>query len=169
MSKDNGLTLKDRNPRIFVVLIVKNASLDFFDTVKQVDREEDGGVHHDQVIDECKKKQPDNTGYWSDEMQKHFVNAPHWSIYLAKGGGQKKRFQCCLNPHYPHQFLYLRAIQGHSGSTANPILQDTVRIYLSRRKWKRIEVNGESWFDSRRSQSQNRQTSCVLHCCESDG
>ena len=30
----------------------------------------------------------------------------------------------------------------------------------SRRKRKRNEVNSESWFDSRRSQSQNRQTSC---------
>ena len=43
------------------------------------------------------------------------------------------------------------------------------RVYLSRRKRKRIRVNSESWFDSRRSQSQNRQTCCVLHCCESDG
>ena len=42
------------------------------------------------------------------------------------------------------------------------------RVYLSRPKWKRIEVNSESRFDSRRSQSQNRQTCCVLHCCESD-
>ena len=36
------------------------------------------------------------------------------------------------------------------------------RVYFSRRKRKRIEVNSESWFDSRRSQSQNRQTSCVF-------
>ena len=47
--------------------------------------------------------------------------------------------------------------------------QKVYRVYLSRRKRKRIEVNSESWFDSRRSQSQDRQTSCVLHCCESDG
>ena len=38
---------------------------------KQVNREEDGGVYHDQVIDECKKKLSDDTGYWSDEMKKH--------------------------------------------------------------------------------------------------
>ena len=41
---------------------------------------EDGEVHYDQVIVECKKKPPDNTRYWSDEVNKHFVNAPHWSI-----------------------------------------------------------------------------------------
>ena len=138
---------------------------------QKVYREEDGGVHNDQVNDECKKTQSDNTGYWPDEMKKHFVKAPHWSVYkwisvLPKGGGQKKRFQYCLNPNYPHQFLYLRAIRGRSGSTINPTFY---LVYLSRRKRKRIEVNSESWFDSSRSQSKNRQTSCVLHCCESDG
>ena len=66
-------------------------------------------------------------------MKKDFVNAPHWSIekwisVLAKGGGQKERFQYCLNPNYPHQFLYFRAIQGHSGSTINLALQDHVLL-----------------------------------------
>ena len=66
-------------------------------------------------------------------MKKDFVNAPHWSFQkwisvLAKGGGHKKRFQYCLNPNYPHQFLYLRAIQGHSGSTINTALQDNVLL-----------------------------------------
>ena len=92
---------------------------------QKVHRKDDGAVHYDQVIDECKKKQSDNTEYWSDEMKKDFVNAPHWSIekwvsVRAKGGGQKKRFQCCLNPNCHHRFLYLRAIQIHSGSTINP-------------------------------------------------
>ena len=43
---------------------------------QKVNREADGVVHYDQVIDECKKKQSDNTEYWSDEMKKDFVNAP---------------------------------------------------------------------------------------------
>ena len=47
---------------------------------------------------------------------------------LTKGGGQKKRFQYCLNPNYPHQFLYFRAIQGYSGSLINPALQDNVLL-----------------------------------------
>ena len=69
---------------------------------QQVNREEDAGVHYDQIIDEFKKKQSDNAGYWSDEVKKDFVNVLHWSIekwisVLAKGGGQKKRFQYCLN------------------------------------------------------------------------
>ena len=116
---------------ILVVFQCRNASLDYCGTVKKVSREEDAGVHHDQVIDECKKKQFDNTEYWSDEMQKDFVNAPHWSIekwisVLAKVGEQEKRFQYCLILNYPHQFLCFRAIQGHSGSTINLAFQDKV-------------------------------------------
>ena len=60
---------------------------------------------------------------------------------LVKGGGAKKRFQYCVNPNSHNQFLYLRAIQGHSGSTINPALQDKksvtrsfYRVYSSRRK-----------------------------------
>ena len=45
-------------------------------------------------------------------------------INSGKKGGQKKRFQYCVNPNYSQKFLYLRAIQGHSGSTINPVLQD---------------------------------------------
>ena len=78
---------------------------------QKVHREDDGAVHYDQVVDECKKNNSTNTGYWSVEMKKDFVNAPHWSIekwisVLAEGGGQKKRFQYCLNPNYLHPFLY---------------------------------------------------------------
>ena len=40
---------------------------------QNVYREDDGAVHYDQVIDECKKKLSDNTGYWSDWMKKHFA------------------------------------------------------------------------------------------------
>ena len=46
---------------------------------QKVYREYDGAVHYDQVIDDCKKKHSDNSRYWSDEMKKDFVNAPHWS------------------------------------------------------------------------------------------
>ena len=64
---------------------------------QKVQREDGESVQHDQVIQECKKKQFDNTEDWSVEMKKDFVNAPHWSIdkwisVLAEGG-QKKRFQ----------------------------------------------------------------------------
>ena len=58
----------------------ENSSLDFFDTVKKFIEKKMEESIKTKVIDECKKKQPDNTGYWSDEMKKHFANAQHWSI-----------------------------------------------------------------------------------------
>ena len=48
-----------------------------FSCGQKVHREGDGAVHSDQVIDECKKKQFDNTEHWSMEMKKDFINAPH--------------------------------------------------------------------------------------------
>ena len=46
---------------------------------------------------------------------------------LARGGGQKIRFQYCLDPNSSRHILYFRAIQGHSGGVAlDPELQDSV-------------------------------------------
>ena len=132
VDRENGLTLKHRNPMLLTVFKCQNASLDYQDS-QEVHRKADGAVHYDQVIDECKKKQSDKTECWSDEMKKRLRQCSalvdwKWVSVLAKGGGQNKRFQYCLNPNYPHQFLYLRAIQGHSGSTINPALQDNVLL-----------------------------------------
>ena len=132
-NRDNGSTLKYRNPRIFIVFKLSKFIARFLRYSHQVDREEDAGVHYDQVIGECKKKLSDDTGYWLDEVKKHFALGPHWSLekwisVLANGGSQKKRFQCCVNPNYSLKFLYLRAIQGHSGSTINPASQYNVLL-----------------------------------------
>ena len=53
-----------------------------------------------------------------------------WQVGLSSGimWRKEKRFQYCVKPTYPHQFLYLRTIQGHSGSTFNPALQDNVLL-----------------------------------------
>ena len=52
-----------------------------------------------------------------------------WISTLAKGGGAKKRFQYCVNPNSSNQFLYLRAVQGHSGdNVVDPALQDNVLL-----------------------------------------
>ena len=67
-----------------------------------------------------------------------------WISSLAKGGGAKKIFQCCLNPNSSKQFMYLRAIQGHSGDNAiDPQLQDNDLLpqefteYLPLPRWER--------------------------------
>ena len=50
---------------------------------------------------------------------------------MARGGGNKKRFQYCTDPS-GREILYLRALQGHSGrNPIDPSLQDNVLISSS--------------------------------------
>ena len=68
-----------------------------------------------------------------DYLQNHFVHSRHWAdekwkSTMAKGGGNKKRFQYCIDPS-GEEILYLRALQGHSGrNLIDPSLQDNVLI-----------------------------------------
>ena len=68
------------------------------------------------------------------EFEAKFYGPSHWSVnarmtYLAKGGGQKKRFHYCLNPNSSKLFLFFKAIQGHSGNNlVDPALQDNVLL-----------------------------------------
>ena len=72
--------------------------------------------------------------FWriKDYLQNHFVHSRHWSdekwkSIMAKGGGNKKRFQYCTDSS--GEILYLRALQGHSGrNLIDPTLQDNVLI-----------------------------------------
>ena len=63
-----------------------------------------------------------------------FASSPHWSIrtwlsYMQRGGGPKKRFRYCLNPHSAETIIYFRAIQGHPGQEQiNPTLQYNVLL-----------------------------------------
>ena len=68
-----------------------------------------------------------------DYLRNHFVHSQHWSdemwkSTMARGGGNKKRFQYCTDPSR-QEILYLRALQGHSGrNPIDPSLQDNVLI-----------------------------------------
>ena len=71
---------------------------------KQVHREGDGAIE-----------------FWriKDYLQKHFTHCLHWSDCkwkksMAGGGGNKKRYQHCIDSS--GVILYLRALQGHSGT-----------------------------------------------------
>ena len=87
---------------------------------QSVPRGVDGAIHYSGIIEERRKKKFDDASQWLLE---------DWISKLAKGGGAKKRFQYCVNPNSPNQFLYLRAIQGHSGESAiDPALQDNILI-----------------------------------------
>ena len=74
------------------------------------------------------------TEFWriKDNLQKHFLYCRHWSDEkwkksMARGGGNKKRYQYCADSS--GAILYLRALQGHSGRNLVDLsLQDNVII-----------------------------------------
>ena len=68
----------------------------------------------------------------TDYLRNDFVYSQHWSdenwkSSMARGGGNKNRFQYCTDSS--RIILYLRALQGHSGrNLIDPSLQDNVLI-----------------------------------------
>ena len=88
---------------------------------KEVGRKENAGFPHYRIVGKCMDVLPDDSRYWSDEIEEKMDMYPYWSAnkwtdVLSKGGGQEKRFQYCLKPICPEKLLYIfRAIQGHSG------------------------------------------------------
>ena len=81
-----------------------------------------------------------------------------------------KRCQYCVNQNSPDQFLYLRAIQGHSGDNAVDLaLQDNVllpRGFTECRERERSEFHDKKWIDSRRKEPQKRKTSTTVNPME---
>ena len=166
LNRKNRWRLKHKVQMILVVFKSRNSLLDYHDTIKKFNEKMTVQSIFDQVIQEF-----DNTEHWSIEMKKDFVNAPHWSIdkwisNLAKRRRQRK----CFNINWILTMstnLCLRTIQGHSVRIINPTLKDNVVLPENFIEY-RIEVNSEPRLGSRRSQSQEGQTSCVFHFCESD-
>ena len=115
---------------------------------QSVPRGNDGAIHFNCIIEECRRKK--------------FNDA----------------FPILCESKLPNQFLYLRAIQGHSGESAiDPALHarqktDPERIHrvsLPRPERKRIEFYDKKWINSRRNEPQKRKTSSLLHNSEPDG
>ena len=135
---------------------------------QSVPRGSDGAIHYSDIIEECRKQKFDDTSQWSLE---------DWISTLGKGGGAKKRFQCCLNPNSSNQFLYLRAIQGHSGDNAvDTELQDNMLLPKGSTEYNyhvgnASELNSiiRKWIDCRKKKHQKRKTSDILHYNASDG
>ena len=81
-------------------------------------REEDGAVEFGRLKKYIGDSFPHSVR-WSNNS---------WINNLARGGGEKKRFQFCMN-HKGTVIRYFRAIQGHSGeTTVDPTLLDNVLI-----------------------------------------
>ena len=81
-------------------------------------REDDGAIEFWRLKDNLRNKF-EHSPHWSDEK---------WKSTMAKGGGNKKIFQYCTHLS-GQEFLYLRALQGHSErNLIDPSLQDNVLI-----------------------------------------
>ena len=100
-----------------------------------------------------------------------------WENCLPQGGGEKKRFQYCLNPYSSDKFLCFRAIQGHSrGTLVDPTLQDNVLLLDDFAEYiyhigNAFEMHSiiKKWPNSRRKKPQKRQATSVLHSRGPDG
>ena len=96
-----------------------------------------------------------------------------WVNCLAKGGGEKKRFQYCLNSYSSGEFLYFRAILGHSGGNlVDPFLKDnpdnfTEYIYHIRNTFEMHSVIKSGLIPGEKK-PQKGQTVSVLHSREPD-
>ena len=118
-------------------------------------REEDGAIeffrikfylrhHHSQIHN------------WSDDR---------WKACLAAGGGSKRRYQYCSDNL--GTILYLRALQGHSGSNLiDPTLQDNVlngteKFFLHLPRWMHIQ---SSFFGTWRSKFEQKTNSVLFAC-----
>ena len=78
-------------------------------------REQDGAVQFYKIKFHLRDHSL-STQNWSDDR---------WIACLAAGGGSKRRYQYCSD--YLGSIIYLRALQGHSGSNVtDPTLQDNV-------------------------------------------
>ena len=104
--KGNGSTLKHNDHTITSDMKCPKPSPDGSRHDQSVPRGSDGAIHYCDIIEKWRIKKFDGASQWLLE---------NWLSTLAEGGGAKKRFQCCVNPNSSNQFLYLRAIQGHSG------------------------------------------------------
>ena len=93
-----------------------------------------------------------------------------WLACLAAGGGPKRRYQYCSD--YLGSIIYLRALQGHSGSNLiDPTLQDNVLIgpgiSLTFTMWEAISIfiqlSAMDWYLEVKIWAEDKQcSSCLL-------
>ena len=125
--ESSGTTTIPFNERIWVDIVPSKQDFDSHMLSKRVinllrhdqnvNRERDGAVQF-YKIKSLIRDYSLSTQNWSDNR---------WLACLAAGGGPKRRYQYCSD--YLGSIIYLRALQGHSGSNLiDPTLQDNVLI-----------------------------------------
>ena len=119
--------------------------------------------------------------FWriKEDLQKYFLYCHHWSDEnwkksIARGGGNKKRYQYSTDSS--GAILYLRALQVHSGrNLIDPTLQaDVVNseqflpVHLSCRICNQFTFQHQLGIDTRMSKFE-QQTDSILCACGSHG
>ena len=125
--ESTGATTIPLSERIWIDIEPSQQDLESYNLSKKVinllrhkqklHREEDGAIQFYKIKFLLRDHHPQIQN-WSDDR---------WLACLAAGGGSKRRYQYCTD--YLGSILYLRALQGHSGSNLiDPALQDNVLI-----------------------------------------
>ena len=180
-NKDNGLTLKNRNPKILNVFKCQNSLLEYFDTVKKlIEKKMQESIVIKFLVSAGKSCQTmQGTG-----QTKRSGNSPMLRTGQLANGCQfwqkVKDKRKCFNIAWTRTTLINSCTfeQSKDIQEVQSILPCKT-VYFNQKILPSIFITseteknwGQQWimvFDSRRSQSQNGQTSCILHCCESDG
>ena len=125
--ESTGATTIPLSERIWIDIEPSKQDLESYNLSKKVvnllrhnqklHREEDGAIQLYKIKFHLRDHHPQIQN-WSDDR---------WIACLAAGGGSKRRYQYCSD--YLGSIIYLRALQGHSGSNLiDPALQDNVLI-----------------------------------------
>ena len=114
---------------ILAVFKCRNSSLDCYDTVKKYNEKMMEQSITIKFLMSVRRSNSTmmNSGQLTQSRTSSMLHIGRL-INDIRSGGQKKRFQYCLNPNYLHRLFHLRAIQGRSGSIVNPALQDNVLL-----------------------------------------
>ena len=124
---------------------------------QKLHREEDGAIQFYKIKFHLRDNHPQKQN-WSDDR---------WIACLAAGGGSKRRYQYCSD--YLGSIIYLRALQGHSGSNLiDPTLQRqcvdwtwNIPLHLPCGKQFQSSFNYQKWTGTWRSEFEQK-TICVL-------
>ena len=103
-NRDNGLTLKWRSPRILIVFKCQNSLLDCFDTANKFVENNMGESIVTKLLKNARKSHQTiqdigQTNCCSNSPLLRIGHLIKWISVLAKGGGQKKSCQYCVNPN----------------------------------------------------------------------
>ena len=124
---------------IHVASTCQHSSRIYYDA-KIVGRDGDARVSHRRIIEECRNVLSEDSKYWTEETRQRLLTAPYWSAnkwieVLAKGGGNKIRFQYCLKPDDPDSCTFepFKVVQEKPIQEMLPSIQHCKTMYCYQR------------------------------------